>query len=212
MGVLSASGMLPAAWHGLAVETQMQGEWMGLNMILAVIPAAGTVALFAWRGRRGWPWWVGAVTTLLMLPNAPYVLTDVIHLMPALHMAPTRAAAYAGVIPLFVLLFTVGVLSYTFVLHLLRRDLRQHGWSVKRRVMTEALVDLACAVGVALGRIPRLNSWDVLRPHHLINGLSVVVLDPRAIGLALVGIVVASVTADRLASGAVHAVRDRRRH
>ena len=127
-----------------------------------------------------------------------------------MHAAPSRAAALYGVGPLFALLMATGVLSYSLVLHLLRRELQRRGWSRRRLIVAEATVDAASAVGVVLGRIPRLNSWDLVRPFHMLHGLTVVSFRPGYLVMALVAIVAASVTVDRVATGTVHALRDRR--
>lgn len=198
------------AWSALEAEARMQGHWMGWNLLLAMLPGLGALALYYWRGRRGALWWVGLVAVGLLLPNAPYVITDIIHLPAAIRYAPSDAAILVGVLPLFTGLIGGGVLSYVLTLRLLRRVLRERGWSLRARVATEAAVDVACAVGVALGRIPRLNSWDIVHPDSLLHGLSVVGSDPRSVALALLGIVIASVAVDRAASGAVHLLRDRR--
>jgi uncharacterized membrane protein len=145
-----------------------------------------------------------------MLPNAPYVITDIIHLPYTVHSAPSRAAIVMGVLPIFLVLIGGGVVSYVLTLRLLRLDLRRRGWSRHRRVAAEAVVDFACAVGVALGRIPRLNSWDVVHPGAVLHGLAVVAGDPRAVILALVAIVAASVVVDRTATGAGRLVRELR--
>lgn len=203
---------LSTVWHALDYEAHVQGPWMGVNLILAVLPGIGAVILHRWRGRRRWGWWLGAAVVAALLPNAPYVLTDIIHLGPDFQAAPSRAAAVYGVVPLFALLVLAGVLSYSLVLHLLRRELRWRGWSRRRLVASEAVADTACAVGVLLGRIPRLNSWDLVRPFHMLHGLEVVAFRPEYLLLALVGIAAASVVADRLATGTVHALRARRHH
>jgi uncharacterized membrane protein len=202
---------LSMMWHALDFEAHVQGQWMGTNLILAVLPGTGAVLLHHWRGRRRWPWWAGVAVVTALLPNAPYVLSDIIHLGPDLHAAPSRADAVFGVMPLFVLLIGTGVLSYSLVLHILRRELGHRGWSRRRLVVAEAAVDTVCAVGVGLGRIPRLNSWDVIRPFHMLHGLEVVAFRPEYLIVALVGIAAASITADRVATGTVHALRARRR-
>ncbi len=205
-------GVVPwllTVWRALDYEAHVQGQWMGLNVVLAVLPGIGAVILHRWRRRRI-GWWVGAGVVAALLPNAPYVLSDVVHLGPDLQAAPDRAAAVYGVLPLFAFLFGAGILSYSLVLHLLRRELRDRGWSVRRRVAAEGLVDAACAVGIALGRFPRLNSWDIVRPFQMLHGLSVVAFRPDYLVMALIGITLASVTVDRVATEAVHLVRARR--
>lgn len=203
---------LSTVWHALDYEAHVQGQWMGVNLVLAVLPGIGAFLLHRWRGRRRWGWWTGVAAVTALLPNAPYVLTDIIHLGPDMHAAPTRADAIYGVVPLFALLIGTGVLSYSLVLHLLRRELRRRGWSLRRLIMAEAVVDVACAVGVMLGRIPRLNSWDIVRPFLMLHGLRVVAFRPAYVVMALFGIAVVSVVVDRLATGTVHALRSRRQH
>lgn len=203
---------LSTVWHALDYEAHVQGQWMGVNLVLAVLPGVGAFLLHRWRGRRRWGWWAGVAVVMAFLPNAPYVLTDIIHLGPDIQAAPTRAAAVYGVVPLFALMIGTGVLSYSLVLHLLRRELRRLGWSLRRLIVAEALVDAASAVGVVLGRIPRLNSWDIVRPFMMMHGLTVVAFRPEYLVMALFAIVMASVVVDRLATGTVHAVRARRRH
>lgn len=205
-------GTLGGAWSGLVQELHWQLPWMQVNFVLAVLPAVGAWVLHRWWGRLGrlrWPL-LGAVAVLL--PNAPYVVTDLIHVPQSVAWAPSRAAVLAGVVPLFTALIASGVLSYAYALHLMRKHMRLAGWSRRRRITTEVAVSLSSALGVALGRISRLNSWDIFRPSRLAHGLQVVSLDPRSVGLALLIVVVAGVAGDRMASGAAHSVRDRLRH
>lgn len=208
--------MLHVVWRSLSLEAHAQGPWMGLNLVLAVLPGLAAILLHLVPGRRRWPWWIGAGIVLALLPNAPYVLTDVIHIRQDIRWAPNRDAVVYGLLPLYAVLLGTGVLSYALTLHLLRRELRDRGWSIRRRVVVEASVDVVCAVGVALGRIPRLNSWDLVRPFHVLHGLEVIAMSPRFTVVALAAIVVTSVVADRVASGTVHLIRDRtggsRRH
>jgi uncharacterized membrane protein len=201
-----------AAWAALRFETRLQLPWMGVNFVLAVLPGIGAYVLHRWWARIGPLRWAILVAVALLLPNAPYVVTDLIHLGPDIRWAPTRLDVLAGVIPLFTVLVATGVLSYAYTLHLMRKHMRLAAWSRRRRIVTEVAVNLLCALGVALGRISRLNSWDALRPDRLLHGLRVVSLDPRSVVLALLVVVVAGVAVDWLASGAAHSVRDRLRH
>jgi uncharacterized membrane protein len=194
----------------LNYEAHIQGHWIGWNLFLAALPGFGAMALYKWRHHRGGIWWAGIVVEALLLPNAPYVLTDIIHLPSAVHSAPSKAAVIGGVLPLFLLLIGGGVASYVLALRLLRSELRRRGWGWHGRIAAEIVVDVACAIGVALGRVPRLNSWDVIHPAAVLHGFAVLAGDPRSVGLALVAILVASVTLDRAADSALHLLRARR--
>ncbi len=194
-------------WSSFLLELRGQAFWLRVNLPLAVAPALGAFVLGRWRQRRGWAWWTGVMAVFLLLPNAPYTISDLKHLHDQMLWAPSRAAADYGVLPIYLLLALAGVLSYSYTLHVMQRELKARGWSAARRAVAEGLVDVACAVGVVLGRIPRLNSWDVLHPNRILHGLSVVAAYPGYVLLALAVIASVSVIADRLATLAVHAGR-----
>ncbi len=203
---------LRSVWRAFHYEALWQMSWMRLNLILALLPVVGAVILyFGWR-RLSILRWPLLMATGLLLPNAPYVVTDLIHLPGAIRYAPSAVYVWAGVLPLFSCLITTGVLSYAFTLHLMRKALRARGWSRRRRVVVEAVVGSLCALGVALGRISRLNSWDVVHPSRLWSGLTTVSLDVRAEVLSLIIVLLAGVVVDWAASGAAHSLRDRVHH
>ncbi len=56
-------------------------SWMTWNLFLAFIPLALSVWLFRFRRGSSWLWWLGFLVFYAFLPNAPYLLTDVIHLI-----------------------------------------------------------------------------------------------------------------------------------
>ncbi|HET6874278.1 MAG TPA: DUF1361 domain-containing protein, partial [Acidimicrobiales bacterium] len=172
-------------WSGFTQELHWQLPWMGVNFVLAVLPVIGAYALHRWWRRMGPLRWPLLGMVALLLPNAPYVVTDLIHVRESIRWAPNRSAVYAGIVPLFSVLIATGVLGYAYTLHLMRKHMRLAGWSRRRRVVAEVGVSVFCAVGVALGRISRLNSWDVFRPDRLVHGLHRVSLDPRSVVLSL---------------------------
>lgn len=110
-------------------------------------------------GRRVLPALVLGVLWLLFLPNAPYVLTDFVHL-GARHR--TFDTVLVGSFA-----FTALVLGFASVALVQRTVTRQvgslAGWVV-------ALGSLAASsVGIYLGRVQRLNSLDAIRdPHRLL--------------------------------------------
>jgi uncharacterized membrane protein len=92
---------------------------------------------------------------LAFLPNAPYVLTDFVHLRPRAEaplwfdVALIGAAALAG--------FALGAASLVRVHAILSRRL---GGRVALGAI--ALASLLSGYGIYLGRFTRLNSWDVV--------------------------------------------------
>lgn len=135
--------------------------WMSWNLLLAAVPAVLAVALFRHRGRRGGTWWAGLVAFILFLPNAPYVLTDLVHLRADVAAAPTDAVVVFAVLPLYSAFIAAGFLAYGLAVAEVGSFLDRHGLG-DRRGAIELGLHLVSAVGIVLGRIARLNSWDTV--------------------------------------------------
>lgn len=176
------------------------GPWMAFNCVLATIPAVLALSLFHRDRRRSLGWWAGVGLFLLFLPNAPYVVTDVIHLRGVLAANP--GTPVSDIVPAGALAALVlwGVSCYAICVAEIDRAVRRAGWA-RRRVPVRAVVHLLCAFGVVLGRVPRLHSWHVVtRPAATVDGI-VAVLHPLALPL-VVGLAVGFA----LAAAAVTAV------
>ena len=136
--------------------------WMGWNTLLALIPSALAIVLFFRPHRRTTGWWAGVVVFTLFLPNAPYVITDLIHLRWLIGDASGGSVVVFGILPVMAAFITLCYLSYLFCLEGIVREVR----SVRPdapRVLIELPVHAVCAVGVVLGRVARLNSWDTVQ-------------------------------------------------
>ena len=139
--------------------------WMTWNLLLATVPLVLAVPLFRHRGRRGAGWWLGLGLVVLFLPNAPYVVTDLVHLRGDVIAAPTDGAVVGGVLPAYAAFVAAGFVIYALVLREAGLFLEAQGLGHRRPGM-EVAVHLLCAVGVVLGRVARLNSWEpVTEPH-----------------------------------------------
>ncbi|MEY2474796.1 MAG: hypothetical protein QOG87_111 [Actinomycetota bacterium] len=161
-------------------------EWMAWNLMLALVPLLLACLLFLHRGRRTVAWWLVLGTFVAFLPNAPYVLTDVIHLVDDARTTSSDLVVSLALIPQYAAFFLVGFEAYVLSLLLLGRYLRRTG-----RARWVAPVELGlhtlCAVGIHLGRFDRLNSWDaVVRPDALWNG--VVGLRPAIVLISFVAV------------------------
>ena len=139
-------------------------DFMAWNLTLALVPVGIGAVLF--RRRRTSPlWWLGLAAFLAFLPNAPYVLSDVIHLADDVRDTRSDTVVVAGILPQYAAFFLAGLLAYVVALRELTSWLLARGWDRLRVVAVELAVHAACAVGVYLGRVPRFNSWDlVTRP------------------------------------------------
>ncbi|MEJ7584721.1 MAG: DUF1361 domain-containing protein [Acidimicrobiales bacterium] len=134
--------------------------WMTWNLALAASPVLLAASLFRVRHRTRL-WWLGLVAFVLVLPNAPYVLTDLIHLRADVAAAPSDLVVVFGVLPLYALFLSAGMCAYVYALGELvgyagRSTMRIRSTSI------EVGAHMVCAVGIVLGRIARLNSWDPL--------------------------------------------------
>ncbi len=138
--------------------------WMAWNTFLAIVPLAFAVVLFRAPGRRPWRsplWWCGVAAFLAFLPNAPYVLTDLIHLPGDTAGTPSERLELALVVQ-YGLYFVVGFGAYVLAIRRLTRFLADLGWSRDGLLVLVVLVQALCAAGVYLGRVLRWNSWDLL--------------------------------------------------
>lgn len=155
-------------------------RWLLWNLFLAWLPLLFALAA----SRMSLPLaLLPAVFWLLFLPNAPYIVTDLIHVgrldrqTPALlDLLLIGIAALTGL--------CLGLLS--LLLMQIRAE-RRIGRSAARLFALGCL--LLAAVGVYLGRVQRWNSWDLLsRPADLVSSILPRLLDPLSHPLMLGGI------------------------
>src|SRR5215216_2860096 len=154
---------------------------MVVNLALAAIPPVLAVVLFRRRAQRNLAWWTLLVAWVLFLPNAPYVLTDVVHMVDEMQGTSTRLEGYS-ILDVYSLFYAAGLACYVVSLQLCRRYLLS---AVPRAALAPLLLALhgACVVAMYLGRVVRLNSWDaVLAPADVARAVAVV---PRPTTVAL---------------------------
>lgn len=156
------------------------------NLVLAWIPALLALRIrAAYRGGRAvLPLVPLGVLWLLFLPNAPYIVTDVVHLRALEHVSLLYDLPMLAVFSATGLL--LGFLSLYLVQSVVRARLGEAwGW-----LLVAATIPLA-GIGVYLGRVLRWNSWDLLvRPEHRIaQVLPHVSLESVAHGLLVSGFV-----------------------
>jgi uncharacterized membrane protein len=134
------------------------------NLILAWIPFVLAILLYDGCRRGMGVFGLGALggLWLLFFPNAPYIVTDFIHLerdpLAPLWFDGLTIASFAAVGLL------LGFGSLYLVQSVVRRELGTRlAWCVAGSALALA------SVGIYVGRFARLNSWDVLTsPHYLL--------------------------------------------
>ncbi|NMG19305.1 DUF1361 domain-containing protein [Brasilonema bromeliae] len=144
-------------------------NWMTWNLFLAFIPLALSVWLFRNGRGRSWVWWLGFIVFYSFLPNAPYLLTDIIHLIDDIRTIQSVWIITLILIPLYVLVILAGFEAYVISLINLGYYLHRIGKS-KWILWVELITHALCAVGVYWGRFLRFNSWDfVTQPDALLT-------------------------------------------
>lgn len=148
---------------------RLQTYWLSWNLYLAFVPLVLSVLLFRSRGSRSWLWWLQLLGFFAFLPNAPYLLTDVIHLNVFFQIHNALWLILLVVIPVYLLLIIAGFESYVLSLINLGYYLKRIGRD--RWILTaELLTHFLCAIGVYLGRFARLNSWYLItKPQSLLR-------------------------------------------
>jgi uncharacterized membrane protein len=136
--------------------------WMGWNLFLALIPLMVARFLFGQRERARWALITGGAVFVAFLPNAPYVLTDVLHLPRELAATHGDHWLAAALVAQYLCLFAVGFAAYVLSLVRLERWLADHGVSRRTVLITDLSLHALCAVGIVLGRVFRFNSWDLV--------------------------------------------------
>lgn len=170
LGLLALSAVCVAA---LGVRVWLTGSlrygFLGWNLFLAWLPylaALGATAL----ARCGRPGVIPiGIVWLLFWPNAPYIVTDAIHLR-----RPGAMPGWfdAGLVAIFAATgVALGLLSLLLMHRIVAaRHGRAAGW------LLVALAVPLGAVGIYLGRVHRFNSWDAVADP--LGILRVLALDP----------------------------------
>ena len=133
-------------------------EFLSWNLFLAWIPLLVAMALLGMHRANAPRLLLGACLTLwvLFLPNAPYIVTDYIHLardsrVPLwFDVVLLGSFAVSGLMLGFASVYLVQVVAS-------ERMGRAAGWLLSISALTLS------AVGIYIGRVLRLNSWDALR-------------------------------------------------
>lgn len=106
-------------------------------------------------------WWLGFFGFIAFLPNAPYVLTDVIHLIRDIRAPYSVWIISLVLIPQYLLFTLVGFQAYVLSLMNCGEYLKRQGWG-KLIIGMELIFHALSAVGIYLGRFLRFNSWDII--------------------------------------------------
>lgn len=149
---------------------------MAWNVFLALLPLLFAMLLVR-RVRQGHARLLSALLGgcwLVFYPNAPYMLTDLLHLdryhFYAQGAFQQNLTAWLGLA--HILLAAVsGCLAGCLSLYLVHRHVARHG--AAKGWLTCAATCLLGGAGIYIGRFIRFNTWDLLaRPLHVLGGLA----------------------------------------
>lgn len=146
-------------------------RWISWNLFLALIPLVLSFWLFrrSAGGKRSFLWWPLFLAYMAFLPNAPYLLTDIIHFVNSTHYGYSIWVIVLLVLPMHFVAIVGGFQAYVLALinqqyYLVRQGAAR--WVNLAELITHAL----CAIGIYLGRFDRLNSWDLVQdPTDVLN-------------------------------------------
>jgi uncharacterized membrane protein len=157
----------------LAARVCLTGHWRQFylvwNLFLAWLPLVFALAATGLQqrvGPRRWSFRAAATAWLLFFPNAPYILTDLVHLGPRSH------GVFWADLVLILLFALIGVVLGFLSLHLMQQIVAQRfGW-LAGWLFVVAVTALS-GFGIYLGRFHRWNSWDiVVNPFALLSDLA----------------------------------------
>lgn len=137
---------------------QYNNSWMLFNAMLAVLPVLFGYFLLLARARSLKI--VLGVLWLVFLPNTIYIYTDLMHLI---HQWPTVSLAEKPIIVLqHIMLQVVGIITFILAYRPLEIWLASVSKSEKQKIRAILLFNLIITFGIVLGRIERVNSWEVI--------------------------------------------------
>ena len=147
--------------------------WIVWNLFLAFIPLVLSFWLFRRKTRSRSPlWWIVLLVFIAFLPNAPYLLTDIIHLIRAIRSGYSIWVLALVFIPLHLFAILSGFEAYVISLLNQNHYLKRQGagrFVLPAELMTHALA----AIGVFMGRFRRFNSWDLVTDPGNVIGITV---------------------------------------
>ena len=131
------------------------------NLFLAFIPLTLSYYLFHPLAIRNLVWWTLLIIFAAFLPNAPYILTDSIHIMELSQENYPSWAILFILIPQYTVFILLGFGAYAISLIRLD-DYLIDSIGKKYLIVTNGIIHLLCVIGIYIGRFERFNSWDLV--------------------------------------------------
>lgn len=144
------------------------------NLFLAWVPLGCAMMAKSWRqeGAGRFRLLPLLAVWLLFLPNAPYIVTDLVHVR-----GPHDPSYWCDLVMVLSFAFA-GMVAGIASMRLVRTTVAaMAGRTVSHLVILGSAI--LCGVGIYIGRVLRWNSWDVLTsPHELLPQMAQVLINP----------------------------------
>ncbi|TVR08107.1 MAG: DUF1361 domain-containing protein [Phormidium sp. GEM2.Bin31] len=163
LGILSFSSIA-----SISLALLRQGSILYLLFAVLLVSGIAGMDALCFPGRsRSTLWWFGCIVFILFLPNAPYLLTDIIHLIEDIRQTRSIWVLTLFAIPLYIVVLSLGFAAYTVSLVNLSSYLKVQ--KLSRWILpSEWTIHLLSAIGICLGRFERFNSWDLFTHPRLV--------------------------------------------
>jgi uncharacterized membrane protein len=179
LAVASAACIVMLAGRVVAFDSRAY-LFMVWNLFLAWIPFLISFFLYRLRPRGRVALAVAGCAWLAFLPNAPYMVTDLVHLQTT-----KSAPIWYDSVMLATFAWT-GLFLALVSLRMMQSLVRRRFGNLVSWAFSLVVLGL-CGFGVYLGRVQRWNSWDIVaNPSKILGSILNVALDPFAHPKALV--------------------------
>jgi uncharacterized membrane protein len=180
------------AFHDSLVNLGWPYWWMAWNLALALIPVGLSMLFFKRQDQprhviRDITFVFEMALVLLILPNAPYVATDLVHFLETVRTGDTSLWKLLGTeFPIYVIYVLIGLVCYCFTVDRLLYALQMR---LGRAWAWIGLfgIPLLSSIGIYVGRVARYNSWNVLTDPEGIIHSSRTGIDQMKIAKVLIG-------------------------
>lgn len=152
---------------------------LGWNIFLATLPLLfSTIFIIKYKDNKKTGLIVLFLLWLLFFPNAPYLMTDFIHLQnevfyqaaryePTLYFRDIKA--YLGMLDIVIGCW-LGLMMTTKSLYHIHTFLLKRFKKIVGNIML-VLILILSGFGIYIGRFLRFNSWDILKPFSLMKNI-----------------------------------------
>ncbi len=106
-------------------------------------------------------WWIGLFLFIAILPNAPYILTDIVHFYEAVRTIDSAWTITLFIVPTYIIFIGVGWFAYVFSLVNLGIYLGKN-YLGRYTSIAELSLHSICSIGIFIGRFLRFNSWSLV--------------------------------------------------